>query len=808
MSLPVVDRIAGVSDKCSNLHTGLSPSEMGARVKLSALMHAQERIALAGDAFVHDTILEMHRHVTQGRHVIVHGPAGTGVNVLLERAARYLATHRVAANVVRGDDPRIEMALGQLSESRGHIFAGIESHRTPVPLVTSLASASTDGEVSSAIHLITLTPLSDPDMARFVHQQSERPLDSTVVSAIVRLAHGRIEWANALIALAQEDLITGFPFPAIKAEVLPQYALDVITPLASCAGNLSPEEVAAAIAIADIEPIDLDSARTILGQDTVVTLQNAGVLAPWGEREVYTVPGPLATALAPQTTPQRVAAARTRIADALAGLEAFGLPLDPNDTIVCARSFELECVADPSAHLTIVQRAISLLTTAGDAPQVRSLVLRYRAHVLDFDPAVQARMLILFGQYDKAQAVLEEWSEGCTPEESVLRHFLIAHISGSHGDTQGGQDGAMVALCGAVNREGGLADPLGKQLTALAEGEIQEPRAFAEAMIDLEAAWWGRIGRSESWVATGGPLPLPDPFTPRVLHDIVSATLIAQGLTAVLAAGPKDRFTELMDAASRLETDEMHRALIGHLAAAGTALACGDLTRTLTEWELFAARVPPLLPHRLASYISDIGDVLRTVILAGEAGTMPVQLRRNYPYRYVLYLAGEYDRLISTPKPTPDAHNLLPNVRLMHAHLRAWTQENPIELMRLGDQLRAHSMLDSSRRALTEARRIFLSRRATGNVRKCDAKLAELAEQIAAWAPWKSQESTPERTRVPLTGRELETARLAAEGLTNRQIAEQLQCSVRTVESHIAQARAKLGASSRRELADLLPAED
>src|SRR5690606_2371597 len=123
-----------------------------------------------------------------------------------------------AANVVRGDDPRIEMTLGQLSESRGHIIAGLESKRTPIPLVTGPTATHTDGDLGAAIHLIALTTLTDTDMISFVHQQSERPLDSTVVSAIVRLAHGRIEWANALIALAQDDLITGFPFPAIKGD--------------------------------------------------------------------------------------------------------------------------------------------------------------------------------------------------------------------------------------------------------------------------------------------------------------------------------------------------------------------------------------------------------------------------------------------------------------------------------------------------------------------------------------------------------------------------------------------------------------
>jgi len=70
----------------------------------------------------------------------------------------------------------------------------------------------------------------------------------------------------------------------------------------------------------------------------------------------------------------------------------------------------------------------------------------------------------------------------------------------------------------------------------------------------------------------------------------------------------------------------------------------------------------------------------------------------------------------------------------------------------------------------------------------------------------------PRRTALhgleALTGREHEVASLAAEGLSNRRIAERLFVTKKTVEWHLSRCYSKLGVRSRRELRESLARPD
>ena len=70
----------------------------------------------------------------------------------------------------------------------------------------------------------------------------------------------------------------------------------------------------------------------------------------------------------------------------------------------------------------------------------------------------------------------------------------------------------------------------------------------------------------------------------------------------------------------------------------------------------------------------------------------------------------------------------------------------------------------------------------------------------------------PRRTRLTgprsLTAAQQQVARLAADGRTNRQIAEELFVTIKTVETHLAAVYRKLDIATRDALADMLAAPD
>jgi DNA-binding CsgD family transcriptional regulator len=141
-----------------------------------------------------------------------------------------------------------------------------------------------------------------------------------------------------------------------------------------------------------------------------------------------------------------------------------------------------------------------------------------------------------------------------------------------------------------------------------------------------------------------------------------------------------------------------------------------------------------------------------------------------------------------------------PRARLARVHARAQADQDGDALLasadawtRLGDLLAAGD-------AAAQAADVHRRRGRRGSALSAAALAETLAARSGARTPALAVAARP----LPLTGREREIATLAAHGLSNRQIAERLTVSVRTVEGHLYRAGLKLGVSERTALTDVL----
>jgi DNA-binding NarL/FixJ family response regulator len=135
------------------------------------------------------------------------------------------------------------------------------------------------------------------------------------------------------------------------------------------------------------------------------------------------------------------------------------------------------------------------------------------------------------------------------------------------------------------------------------------------------------------------------------------------------------------------------------------------------------------------------------------------------------------------------------------AHAAALAADDGAALHAASVQLEQMGALLLAADAAAQAATVYARQDRRGSAQAATTRAHRLAEACeGARTPALAALAAP----LPLTTREREVVTLAAAGLSNRQIAQQLVVSVRTVENHLYRACAKLGTSDRGELAAVL----
>lgn len=425
---------------------------------------------------------------------------------------------------------------------------------------------------------------------------------------------------------------------------------------------------------------------------------------------------------------------------------------------LAAATFELELRAGEDA------RAVELVTEAlnGKLP-VEPQLLAYVAGAMALSGATPHQV----------GSVLRAAIAAGPPEDETSQGFAAAMLASAClavEDYDLATEVVGVAAERAARTGSVVAEAQANQVTAnicLHRGHLAEAVSHAEAAIQLRHAGWdilvpqtavtlalaeierGRLDAAAAAIAIGGEVAA-GPIRPYLLY--------ARGRLRLAEGAPADALEDLQSAGS------MHRGMFGvehptflpwRPAAALAALAVGDRELATKHAERGLALARPLsLARPLGIALCVAGQV--------HGGRHGIGLLREA----VAVLAGSQSQL-----------------------------EHAEALVALGSALRRAGRPTDAREPLGHGLQV---------ARNCGATplAARAHDELVATGlrPRKTIRAGPDA----LTPAEQRVARMAADGLTNRQIAATLVLSTRTIETHLARAYLKLGVKSRHTLAQAL----
>ena len=332
----------------------------------------------------------------------------------------------------------------------------------------------------------------------------------------------------------------------------------------------------------------------------------------------------------------------------------------------------------------------------------------------------------------------------------------------------GGRDAAARVADGA--RAIGDVWALGEALTTVAWSEIWVGRLPAAAAAAREASELGEK------------------------HGLARLARLAAGPAAVAAAGRG----RAADAATMTTT--LREYAIEHDAPEARAFAAwADGLVTLAEGDAVGAAVAF---DEAVRFLRDLGvDDLRFALAAadaveaciaagrrGEAEAIAAAVAAESPA--AAHLRARIEALLAPDQVTAlvAALAIEPCPQPVRARTRALLGR---ALLRTGDVAGARPMLRDAAHELAAAGWEALAAGVRSDLRRCDEEARRQSPRVADL----------------LTAQELQIARVVAEGASNREIAERLFLSPKTVEFHLRNAFRKLGVRSRSELAARITAE-
>lgn len=742
---------------------------------------------------------------------------------LRDRTAPVLFVAEKAEAITKADLER----LTPFADGGGLFLIASEHDSTSRALLSSLKSLSTSNAQSDDtpgfVH-IRIDPLPFAEIQLLVNQCTGEHLpDILSREAIAELSYGRYGWIRDLTTLWSLGHLTARPFAAIPASPLPPARLPEIARVVEMLRDLDSQAMCTAIILSEIEPLSLTSAANVFDRQHVRELVAKSILTSHGSNDRYTVAPFIGAALRELCPSDELSTASMHAAERLLLFEHIGIQLRGRDATFCARNTDvarLLTTAEKSHLVTpykeLLERTFAEKVQFAAPENYRSVMLQIAQIEHQISPLDQTRMHIRQGHSSELDESLATLHASSCPNTAIGARFMHAHAHARYGNDLASPPAAHEDQPSHEHHEFRLwkswnnpdiENPVPDLHDSLAEHPERIVRDAHQALIDLDLVWHGQNPPSGSWLRNTSRQPL---FA-RTLHsgiaEIAATVLIAQALIAYLAGEFSLRVKELRIAAGFFPASAYHQSWITLLEHADHAAKRSDLVACARELHGLTLAIPELVGLRLKKYLEVLSRAV-SAVAADSSDHLYNHLATTLPVgRQHLYYAGRFDVLLRTRSMHAETDNVLPIIRLARKHLEAKAEMNPHALSRVADTFHQYGHVSLAFNALHDARQVYTSRRASSKVAECNTKLEAIKETARRIAPWHTNISLRLPEVLKLSHRELAAAKLAAQGLSNKAIAEALGIKIRTIESHIAQARAKLGAKSRKDLSQLLPHE-
>jgi ATP/maltotriose-dependent transcriptional regulator MalT len=202
-----------------------------------------------------------------------------------------------------------------------------------------------------------------------------------------------------------------------------------------------------------------------------------------------------------------------------------------------------------------------------------------------------------------------------------------------------------------------------------------------------------------------------------------------------------------------------------------------------------------------ASVAGEIGRPVETLLAAAETAEAKGHLFAEGFLRHeALRLGGRPHDLVERLEACA-AGGRLPVNAVFHEHAVALATDDPVALETAGASFEQAGLLLFAAEAAAEAAAAYHRAGRASSAERSAGRMTRLLESC----PGARTPALRQAVKAPkITRRELEICQLAARGMSNGAIAEQLVVSVRTVEGHLLRAMTKLGVSTRIDLGPAL----